>query len=251
MSFKDHYAVLGLSKTATTDEIKQAYRRLAMKYHPDRNKDPDAETCFKEIKEAYEALTDPGHSQSTAGGFAHRAAQTREFSDLDEILKKYYQAEFFNHARDLVQVVKITLEDAYHGKKLNVSSGLLVIPPGIRSGTKIMLNDRLYRVDVIPHQKFKRSEDDLLVDVSISAIEAMIGLDVSLDYFGGSTLQFKIPAGIQPGQVIKLSGKGIKSPEKDKHGDMLVRISVSIPKNLSESEIETVRKLKHNESINI
>ena len=56
---RDYYEVLGLSKGASEDEIKKAYRKLSKKYHPDINKEPDAEEKFKEVSEAYEILSDP------------------------------------------------------------------------------------------------------------------------------------------------------------------------------------------------
>jgi DnaJ homolog subfamily B member 5 len=55
---KDYYKALGIAKTATDDEIKKAYRKLALKFHPDKNKEPGAEEKFKEIAEAYEVLSD-------------------------------------------------------------------------------------------------------------------------------------------------------------------------------------------------
>ncbi len=59
MEFKDYYTILGIKKDASQDEVKRAYRSLARKYHPDINKDPDAETRFKDVGEAYEVLQDP------------------------------------------------------------------------------------------------------------------------------------------------------------------------------------------------
>ena len=59
MKFKDYYEIFGIDRTATPDEIKRAYRKLARKYHPDVSKEPDAEARFKEMGEAYEVLKDP------------------------------------------------------------------------------------------------------------------------------------------------------------------------------------------------
>ena len=59
---KDYYAILGVNKNATEDELKKAYRKMALKYHPDKNKEPDAEEKFKEIAEAYEVLSDCKYS---------------------------------------------------------------------------------------------------------------------------------------------------------------------------------------------
>jgi len=79
----------------------------------------------------------------------------------------------------------------------------------------------------------------------------MLGVDAILDHLDGARLQFSIPAGIQPGQVVKLSGKGMKNPESDRFGDMLVRISVKIPQNIDEEAKAVLRNMSHRDSINI
>ncbi len=77
MAKRDYYDVLGVSKTASADEIKKAYRRLAMKFHPDRNKDDsEAEAKFKEVKEAYEVLSS-SDKRATYDRFGHEGVRAQ------------------------------------------------------------------------------------------------------------------------------------------------------------------------------
>jgi DnaJ-class molecular chaperone len=271
MSKQDYYSVLGLAKTATEDEIKKAYRKLAMKYHPDRNPGDgaaEAESKFKEVKEAYETLSDPekkdiydqyGHAGPTSG-FAHssRGASQQEF---DEIIRTMFGRGGFDfgdfQSRGAgrtapPQVVYISLADAYTGKIVRIDSNTtLNIPKGVRHGAKLYVNNKFYRIDIAPHQRFKRSNDDLLVDIDISAIEAIIGVDAVLEHLDSAKLQFAIPAGIQPGQIVRLSGRGLKNPEYEKTGDLLIRINVTIPKNLTDAEKAALMSVRRRACINI
>jgi len=94
---RDYYDILGVSRNASQEEIKKAYRRLAMQYHPDRNKDPEATERFKEINEAYEVLSDPekrmaydrfGHAGGGAppGGFTDFG----DFAGFGDIFEEFF-----------------------------------------------------------------------------------------------------------------------------------------------------------------
>lgn len=271
MSKKDYYAVLGLAKTASEDDIKKAYRKMAMKYHPDRNKEPTAEANFKEIKEAYEFLSDPqqraAFDQFGASGtkFTHGTnrnwAQEDEFGDFQDIYSAF-KARGFDQFDDLygysqqkktqqIHVVTIQLVDAYMGRTVQDGKTTIVIPSGVRSGSKLYIDGKIYRIDVTADNKFKRSNDDLLIDVEITAIEAMVGIDALLDHIDGAMLQFTIPNGIQNGQIVKLSNKGMKNPENDRFGDLLVRVSITIPRNLTEEQKVALTAMKLRNSIKI
>lgn len=129
MAKRDYYEILGIGKTASEDDIKKAYRRLAMKHHPDRNQgDKAAEEKFKEIKEAYECLCDAqkraaydqyGHAgvdPSAAGGFGGGG-----FGDFGNIFDEIFGggrrggAQQVYRGNDLSYSLDITLEDAAHG----------------------------------------------------------------------------------------------------------------------------------------
>ncbi len=103
MAKRDYYEVLGVSKNATKQEIKRAYRKLAKQYHPDRNKAPDAEEKFKEIKEAYEILSDEqkranydrfGHAGTDGFNFGGGSNGFSGFSDLNDIFEQFFGSSF-------------------------------------------------------------------------------------------------------------------------------------------------------------
>jgi len=280
MSKRDYYEILGLAKNSSEDEIKKSYRQLASKYHPDKISGNDgspekkqAEEKFKEVKEAYEALSDPekrrqydmhGHVDPNSFGngstqqWNHQACnQPQQF---EEMFKTFFsQSRGFNEGffgqqpkQQTIHIVTISLADAYIGKTLKIDSNVTItIPKGARSGTKFFADNKLYRIDIQPHQTFKRSNDDLLIEVEINAVEAMLGVEAVLNHLDDAKLQFAIPPGIQPGQIIKLSSKGMKNPETDRSGDILVRITVTIPRALSDMQKTALKTLIHKESISI
>lgn len=278
MSKRDYYEILGLAKGASDDDIKKNYRKLAMKYHPDRNTDGDpaaAEVKFKELQEAYACLSDPekktaydqyGHQSTDPNfnnGFRHGAGPGQQWShtvDINEIFGNMFgggnpfNGMFTQHRQQQTQrqFLNISLEDAYTGKQVRLVNGASFnIPAGVRTGTRFIHENVIYQIEVNPHEKFKRSNDDLLVDVEISAIEAILGIEATLDHLSNSKLQFTIPAGIQSGQVVRLGGKGMRNPETDQYGSLMVRITVTTPKNLTEEQVAFLKTMHRRELLEI
>lgn len=264
MSKRDYYEVLGLSRSSSEDDIKKAYRKLAMKYHPDRNAgngQKEAEEKFKEVKEAYETLSDT-QKKAAYDSYGHDAPQaTGGFGgmnpeDFQDVFSQIFGAKggfgsFTQAKRQTVHSVGLTLEQAYSGLTAQIDGAKVQIPAGTRDGTRFYVAEKLYQVHVRPHTKFKRANNELLVDVEIDSIEAMLGIEAFLEHLDGVKLQFTIPAGIQHGQIVKLNGKGMKDPETDRFGDLMIRISIIIPKSLTDEEKALLKKMKHRDTINI
>lgn len=138
MAEKDYYRTLGVSRNASEEEIKSAFRKLALKYHPDRNPDnKEAEAKFKEINEAYEVLSNPEKRKiydaygedGLKGGFGQGFGGFEGFSDVSDIFGDVFESFFGDFSarskrrtrrgEDLKFEVEISLEDAFKGKKLD------------------------------------------------------------------------------------------------------------------------------------
>jgi DnaJ-class molecular chaperone len=246
---KDYYEVLGLQKTASAEDIKKSYRQLASKFHPDKISDvaqkPLMEEKFKEVKEAYETLSDP-EKKVHYDQFGHNASvhtqRSHSFNNND--FESMFRDIFENHGFDSsmfrkqekVISISISLSDAYQGRTININGTKITIPKGMRNGGRLFIDGKMYKIDIQQHHKFKRSDNDLMIETTISAIEAITGIDVTLEHLDANKLQFTIPSGIQPGQIIKLSGKGMLDPDINYIGDLLIRVNITIPRNISEEQ---------------
>ncbi|WP_047151390.1 molecular chaperone DnaJ [Aneurinibacillus tyrosinisolvens] len=133
MSKRDYYEVLGLSKDASESEIKKAHRKLSMKYHPDRNKEADAEAKFKEVQEAYEVLSDPqkkagydqfGHAGAQGGGFGGGGDFGGGFGDIFDMFfgggggRRNPNAP--RQGDDLQYSMQIEFKEAVFGKEMDI-----------------------------------------------------------------------------------------------------------------------------------
>ena len=254
MSKRDYYEVLGVNKSADESEIKKAYRKLAMKYHPDRNQgDSDAEAKFKEASEAYSILYDKekrsaydqfGHSavdgNSQGGGFDFSSSQ---FSDIFEDF--FGDSSFFggggrrrksnNRGSDLRYDISINLEEAYLGKKFKVK-----IPTQVKcddcAGSGAAKGSSPVTCNVCGGAGQVRSQQGFFsiqqTCPQCQGSGSMISKPCKSCRGAGrmqktKSLMVTIPKGVDDGSRIRLSGEGEAGPNGGQQGDLYIFVNVN------------------------
>ncbi|MDH3620867.1 MAG: molecular chaperone DnaJ [Gammaproteobacteria bacterium] len=258
MAKRDYYDILGVSKSASADEIKKAYRRLAMKHHPDRNKDDSAgsETRFKEAKEAYEVLKDPdkrsaydqfGHDGLRAGAGGQGGFGAEGFGDIfGDVFGDIFGGgrrsggggpQVFRGA-DLGYELKLDLETAVAGDSVTIDVPTQVAcdtcsGSGARKGSEPVKCSTCGGVGQVRMQQGFFS-----IQQSCPACKGA-GTTISdpcNDCHGRGrvrktrTLSVKVPAGVDDGDRIRLSGEGEAGRNGGPAGDLYVEIRVAAHK---------------------
>jgi curved DNA-binding protein len=296
MDYKDYYQTLGVSRSASADEIRSAYRKLALKYHPDRNPgNKQAEEKFKEMNEAYQVLSDPqkrtrydqlgsaysnyqrnggqpegfdwGQWSNTGGG-----GQRVNFDDLFGGAGGSGFSDFFSaffggtggmpgsdvrtrRVTQHEQPVSISLQEAYEGATRLLETGgrrvQVKIPAGAKNGTKVRVTrgapdgtDLYLKVAVQDDTRFERDGADLYAPVNVDIFTAILGGEVEVPTMNGK-VKLTIPAGTQPDQKIRITGRGmpqLKTPQ-DK-GDLYVQVKVRIPKTMNPEQKILLQKAR-------
>ncbi|MEW5911264.1 MAG: DnaJ C-terminal domain-containing protein [Thermodesulfobacteriota bacterium] len=216
---KDYYQLLGVNKTASPEEIKKAYRKLALKYHPDRNKgDKEAEEKFKAINEAYAVLSDAKKRQEYdsfgSAGFRKRYSQEDIFrgSDINDILRGMglggdIFSQFFGGGRG-----GGFRTYTFHGGGPQ---------PGMGG---FDYNQGWGGMGGAPPRG-----TDLIYELPVTLEEVFNGGEKMVSYRAGGELQrvsVKVPKGITTGKKLRLAGKGEPGPGGAPAGDLLIQINV-------------------------
>lgn len=280
---RDYYEVLGVTKSASAAEIKSAYRKMALKFHPDRNKEPDAEAKFKEINEAYQILSDEKKKQAYdqfghaafdpasgmggnpfAGGFRGGAGggpftwsyststgganpfEGMDFSDPFDIFESIFGGGMGGPRRPRYSMT-IEFMDAVKGaeKKVTIDGKqkTIKIPAGANDGTRIRFDDFDITFDVKPHPNFKREGYDLFADQHISFTLAALGGELEIPTID-SKLKMKVRAGTQSHTLVRLRGEGVQHLQGKGKGDLYVRLMVQVPEKLSREEKKILEQLQ-------
>jgi molecular chaperone DnaJ len=275
---KDYYEILGVKKSATDDELKKAYRNLAKKWHPDKQKgDKSAENKFKEISEAYAVLSDkekreqydrlgreafgPGganpfagfdFSQFMGGGGRGRKTSTRRTSssfDFTDIFGDLFGGGggggFEPEPQAMQAELTIEFRDAILGTTMSLSVGgesiRVKIPEGIGDGQKIRVPRKGQPIEITVHVRphpFFERRGD---DIYID-LPITVGEAIrGADVDAPTihgTVRMRIPPGTQSGRTMRLSGKGVK--KKNSTGDHYCRIQVQVPPTAPADAVEAV-----------
>lgn len=279
---KDYYEVLGVTKSASADEIKKAYRKLALEFHPDRNKTKEADAKFKEVTRAYEVLSDQqkratydqygqaafeqGVGQGPFGGGQGGARSGRYgpfsytyttsgggqdfdfggFSDPFDIFEQFFGGGSPFGQRRPAYSLTIDFMDAVRGaeKKVTIDgkSQTIKIPAGVDTGNRIRFGDYDVVVEVRPDKKFRREGTDIITDAEISFAQAALGVELDVETVNGD-VKLRIPAGTQPETVFRLRSKGVKHVQSSGSGDHYVRIKVVVPKHLTSHQKKILEEL--------
>lgn len=277
---KDFYEVLGVSKTANAAEIKSAYRKLALKWHPDKNKEPGAEAKFKEINNAYSVLSDEkkrqmydqvGHQRynqaggpSSAGGgyggqqgpfsyYSNMGGQDFDFGGVDpfDIFEQFFGGGSpfggQRQTRRNIYEIQLTFDEAVKGvTKSAVIAGKerqIKVPAGVDTGSRIRFTDFDIQVRVQPHPFFKREGQDVYVEKTISFPQAALGDTVEVRTID-DTVKLKVRPGTETNQAVRLKDKGIPHPNSKQRGDQYVVFKVEIPEKLSGKAKKLIEELK-------
>lgn len=279
MQYRDYYKELGVERTASDDDIKKAYRRLARKYHPDVSKENDAESRFKAVNEAYEVLRDKDRRAAYDNlGRDYRDGQSfrpppdwqgEEFSfggggQHDEGgFSDFFESLFGRHGfrtgsagtgprppRALHATIALTLEQIFHGGPqritLNGRTYDVRIPAGIGVGQSIRLagrgpdgGDVMLEVALAPHPRFEVEGRDVIGRLPLMPWQAALGDSVPVETLGG-TVTMRVPAGASGGQRLRLKGRGLPGAIP---GDHYVRIEIQAPRATDDAQREAYRAL--------
>ncbi|MFT5676141.1 MAG: molecular chaperone DnaJ [Paraglaciecola sp.] len=346
MSKRDYYEVLGVDKSAAEREIKKAYKRLAMKFHPDRTQgDKAMEEKFKEVQEAHEVLTD-AKKRAAYDQYGHAGVDPNrgggQSGDFGDIFGDVFGDIFGGGGRggqrqsrvrpgaDLRYNLELSLEEAVRGKSVEIRVPTLVgcevcdgsgakkgsspttcptchgqgqvqmrqgffavqqtcptcsgrgkiisdpcrpchgqgrvektktlsvkVPAGVDTGDRIRLSgegeagevgapsgDLYVQVHVREHKIFTRDGNNLYCEVPLSFTRAALGGDIEVPTLEGK-VKLKVTAETQTGKMFRLRNKGVKSVRSGSVGDLICKVVIETPVNLSNKQKELLDELEN------
>lgn len=273
----DYYEILGVSKDSSFEEIKAAYRKLAVQYHPDKHHgNKEYEEKFKKINEAYDTLKDETkrHQYDNKDSFSFEGFNPFGNGpsgfpfgvDIEEML--------FGRKRrpmnpDINVQYQISAKDAYTGVErmvhINNKALKIKIPKGITTGRVLKLKEKgeqpnkslppgdiNIHIVVIPSEevlhddkkyKYYIDNHDLKMMLDISVFDALLGCEKIIPHFNGKKLKVKIPSCVKFDQVLKIKSEGMPILNTDSYGDLYILVKIDMPTELTEKQKQTLYEI--------
>lgn len=335
---RDYYEVLGVSKDASDSEIKKAYRKMAIKYHPDKNPDDSgAEELFKEAAEAYSVLSDEEKRQQY-DQYGHDGPRMSGGMSMEDIMRHFREAHGYSFTNEpevpvgdgLRLHLKLTLEEVFEGttKKLKYKrlktcepcgglggfdeqicpkcngNGIIAkimqtplgimqtmitcdscegygvtykrpcsscnskgvkqeeelvdvkVPSGIKDGSGMIMEgmghavrggidgDLLIHFTILNHKEFTRVGNDLRSRIPIKYQDLVLGCKIEVPTIEGKKIRVTIPEYSDVGDNLRIQSKGMRLPDSNVRGDMILELDVDMPSEVSDEERELLEKLR-------
>jgi DnaJ-class molecular chaperone len=279
-----YYEILGVGDTATADEIKRSYRKLASHHHPDKGGD---KSRFQEIQQAYDTLSDASKRQQydmqrngmgAPGGMQFQwHSSDMGHPDLSEIFRNFgFGGDPFAHVRqqqrrnkdlriEIPLPLASTLEEQTKTVSVQTTNGHretveVKIPRGITTGTQIKyagLGDNLFntlpRGDLYVQFTVQNVEGyvangiDLYHRVSVNCLNAIVGVETIVDGLDGKKFAVTIPAGTQHSARFRIPKQGLYVLNSAHRGDLYIEVDMTVPQDLTPDQLETIKNLVINQ----
>jgi curved DNA-binding protein len=259
----DHYQTLGVARTATADEIKRAYRKLASQHHPDRGGDTKK---FQEIQAAYDVIGDDAKRRA----YDNPPQQFSGFGDgvhvnINDIFGSMFggQNPFFgqgfqqrrqpSHVRISIW---INLADVARGGRRTVAIGTpqgnqtieIDIPPGVDDGDNVMYqglapngHDLVVQYRIHPQAGWRREGLTMHTETAVSIWTLILGGTVEVRTVTGESLVVSVPSRCQPGTVLRLRNKGLHN-QQGQAGDLMVKLQAQIPAQIEPEILDAIAR---------
>jgi curved DNA-binding protein len=267
----DHYQTLGVAKTATPDEIKKAYRKLASQHHPDKGGDT---AKFQEIQTAYDTLSDPTKRQGYdnprpqfqdfgegfPGGFSFRSGPG--FDDLFEMFNRQHQQQ--RRPQQVFRTaISVSLFQSYQGGEqiinLQTHTGTqaikVTVPKGVNNGDQVRIDNvidgasLLVEFRIQPDLKFERRGHDLIATQNVSVLDLIAGGSFEFTSLSGKTFEVNVKSKTQPYVQLRIPGQGMPIGNSGNFGDQIILIKPFIPDMIDEQVMNSIQQQKLNSGV--